>query len=208
MDTGNVFSTPYIWSRQGNKAKEAFLTRFYQEEGYQAVALGWGDFGTLKEGMGRGLPWVSANGKGPGVEPYRLVKVGPWKVAVTAITGKGSFASPMKWGEPGKALPRVLKELSSKEVDLVILLVASPAEAGPYSQEVDVVLGGVYGRGKVNKKGPPYLFWLRKARGGQLGVVTLEKTDGGVKLVSYQPYLLDSRVPGDPGVLEELKEVK
>lgn len=206
MDTGNLFSTPYVWSRQGDKAKESYVAEFYRSEGYQAVALGWGDFRPLKKGVGGGLPWVSANGKAPGVKPYRVVKVGPWRVAITAVTDRGSFSSPMEWEDPQRALSRVLREISREKVDMILLLVTSPPDTGVLgSQEAQVILGGVYGRGKIEKEEPPYVFWLRKARGGEVAMVTLEKTEQGVRLVSFRPYMLDSRIPGDPGVVKEIK---
>ena len=209
MDTGNLFSTPYVWARGGDKAKRAYLTRFYRQVGYQAVALGWGDLRTVKMGGGRGLPWVSANVEAQGVKPYRLVRVGPWRVAITGVTGKGSFSSAPGWKDPSRALNRVLKGISRNRVDLVLLLMASPADSRALTVGgFQVVLGGVYGRGKMVKKGPPYLFWLKKARGGEVAMITLEKTDQGVKLVSFHSYLLDSRIPGDPQVMKELKGLK
>ncbi len=209
MDTGNLFSTPYVWSRQGDKVKESYLTRFYRQVGYQAVALGWGDLRTVKMGGGRGLPWVSANVEAQGVRPYRLVRVGTWRVAITGVTGKGSFSSSMDWKDPSRALNRVLKGISRNRVDLVLLLMASPADSRALTVGgFQVVLGGVYGRGKMVKKGPPYVFWLRRPKGGQVGVVTLEKTTTGVKLVSFRAYTLDSRIPGDPQVMKELKGLK
>jgi 2',3'-cyclic-nucleotide 2'-phosphodiesterase (5'-nucleotidase family) len=208
VDTGNLFSMPYVLSRQGNRAKESYVAQFYRTEGYQAVALGWGDFRVLEEGIARDLPWVSANARAPGVKPYRLVKVGPWKVAITAITGKGSFSSPMEWEAPRDALSRVLKEMSREKADVLLLLVASPSSSDILdSQGVQVILGGVYGRGKIEKEKPPYVVWLSKARGGEVAMVTLEKTDQGVRLVSFQTYVLDSRVPGDPKVAREIQNL-
>ncbi len=208
VDTGNVFASPYVWSRQGNRKVETYLAGFYKREGYQAVALGWGDYRALEQGVGRDLPWVSANVRVPGVRPFRVVKVGPWRVAVTAVTGKGSFSSAMEWEKPEKALARVLKELAGKRVDVVLLLMPSPAVKGIFPLGgVDLALGGVYGRGKVRREGPPYVFWLRKVRGGQMGLITLEKTSTGVKLVSSEFYILDSRIPGDSQVTREIKEL-
>jgi len=45
------------------KKREAFLARAYKSCGYQEVALGWGDFKTLQDGVGTDLPWVSSNSK-------------------------------------------------------------------------------------------------------------------------------------------------
>ena len=155
------------------------------------------------------MPWVSANVEAPGVRPYRLVRMGPWRVAITGVTGKGSFSSAPGWKDPSRALNRVLKGISRNRVDLVLLLMASPADSRALTVGgFQVVLGGVYGRGKMVKKGPPYVFWLRKARGGEVAMITLEKTDQGVKLVSFHSYLLDSRIPGDPQVMKELKGLK
>ncbi len=209
VDTGNLYSSPYLLTSRGPKGKGAFLDAFYKAQNYQAVALGWGDLRTVEMGGGRGLPWVSANVEAPGVRPYRLVRMGPWRVAITGVTGKGSFSSSTDWKDPSQALNRVLKGISRNRVDLVLLLVASPADSRALTVGgFQVVLGGVYGRGKMVKKGPPYVFWLRRPKGGQVGVVTLEKTTTGVKLVSFKAYTLDSRIPGDPRVMKELKGLK
>jgi len=206
VDTGNVFSSPYVWTGP-RKRREAFLSRVYRSWGYRAVALGWGDYPALQRGMGRGLPWVSANVRAPGVRPFRVVGVGPWKVAVTAITGKGSYALAMDWRRPKGALKEVLKRIPG-DVDVVVLLLSSPARGGKLPLErVDVVLGGVRGRRANKRQGPPYIFRLRVPRGGEALMVTLEKTSQGVRLASFKAYVLNSKVPGDPRVAGEIRAI-
>ncbi len=205
VDTGNVFASPYVWSRRRGKQREAFLAGVYRSWGYQVLALGWGDFRTLQDGIGRDLPWVSANGSAPGVRPFRVVRVGPWRVAVTGVTGKGKYPSTMDWRRPRKALKEALMEMP-KDVDLILLLLASPAMGRGLSlKDVDLALGGVFGRGVDRRQGPPYVFWLRIPRGGQVGMVTLEKGEEGLRLVSFRPYSLDSKVPAAPRIKEEIR---
>ena len=78
VDAGNVFASPYAWSGRRGKKREAFLARAYKSWGYQAVALGWGDFKTLQDCVGTDLPWVSSNSK-PMFWIQRCLLIHRWK---------------------------------------------------------------------------------------------------------------------------------
>ena len=149
------------------------------------------------------LPWVCANIALPHVAPYRVVKVGKWRVAVTSLMVKEDYAAPKRLQQPSSALRDVLKRLP--EVDATILLLPSPAkEVLSNFDRIDLVLGGVFGRGENKKQKPPYLLWLRMPKGGQIGLVTLEKGQRGVQLVSFKLHTLDSKVPADPQMKKEI----
>ncbi len=205
LDTGNIFANPYTRTQRRSAATKRYLYNVYRNWGYQAVALGRGDLENItgKKG-GSHLPWVCANMAAQNVKPYRVIKVGTWKVAVTSLMGKSNFAAPKGWIQPSLALKKVLKKLP--KVDATILLLPSPARGMlPYLDDIDLALGGVSGRGKDKRQGSPYLLWLRMPRGGQMGMVTMEKGRKGVQLVSFRLYTLDSKVPADPKVTKEIR---
>jgi len=204
VDTGNVFSSPYLF-RKSIKT-DLYLARVYKEWDYQAVALGWGDYRALREGVGTDLPWVSANVKALSVEPFRLMSLKGWKVAVVGVTGKGSFESPLDWNNPVSSLKEAIDSLHPSSYSLVVLLCSSPVRESGFSLvKVGLILGGVHGRGRDRWEGSPLIFWLKRPKGAQVGEVVLEWEGTGVKLVSHRFYTLDSKVPGDTRVEGEVK---
>ncbi len=184
------------------------MSRIYKEWGYQAVALGWGDYSALEEGRGTDLPWVSANVAIPGVKPFRVVRLKGWKVAIVGVTGKGSFESSMDWKNPISSLKETMCSITPSFYSLIILLCSSPVRKQNFaSAKVSLILGGVHGRGRDTVEGPPFIFWLKRPKGAQVGEVVLEWEGAGVKVVSHRFYTLDSKVPSNPSIEEEIKRV-
>jgi hypothetical protein len=150
-----------------------------------------------------GLPRVSANVRGPGIEPYRVVQVGDLKVGVTGVSALPAVMSVAPGTEIVPALRAardVIAELTP-QVDLVVLLSWRAPEVArtlAMGGDVDVVVDA---NGHVSRTPPMRIgdaVWVRSAmRTERLGELRLHLEDGSISTA------LDRMVDLGPGAPED-----
>jgi len=117
-------------------------------------------------------PWVSANMHIENVKTYRLIETKNFKVAITAITGETK-----KDKFPQKAFLQALKKDKRK----------LPQE------DIDLIIGGTYGRGKDEIQHRPYTVWFHRSKGAVLLILDIAEEEGKLKLKDFKTILLDRR---------------
>ena len=153
-----------------------------------------------------GLPLVSANVSGAGIEPVRWVQAGALKVAITGITAPGVTFLPTPGfvvREPVAAAGPLLEALDA-EADLVVLLAYGDPEAASKlarKGHVDVVIDTNLHREAASPFRVGDAVWVYSHfETMRLGELRLEVAEGRVVRALDRKIDLDPTVPEEPAL--------
>jgi 2',3'-cyclic-nucleotide 2'-phosphodiesterase (5'-nucleotidase family) len=194
----------------GNPRAEVPVMNRYVVTGLGRVALdaanvGYQDLAGLT-GLDRdvALPLISANARGPGVSPSRIVHAGHLRVGITGLTAQGVTFVPTPAyaiADPLEAGRQALRELR-KESDLVVLLSYQAADAArTLAREglADVVIDTNLHSSFDEPMQVGSAVWVRSSlMTMQLGELRLTIEDGRVVRATDRKIDLDDQVVGDP----------